>query len=194
MGFGLIVISVFANSNESKIEASAVFAGGCFWCMEPPFDKLDGVVLTTSGYIGGLAENAHYKKVSAGTTQHVEAIKVDYDPSKVSYAELLQVFWKNVDPFDDRGQFCDKGAQYLSYIYVGGEEEAKLADQSLAQIKQRFAQSMPSKAVATKVVSRTAFFPAEQYHQDYYQRNPIRYKFYRGRCGRDKRLKALWGG
>lgn len=173
---------------EVKTTASAIFAGGCFWCMEPPFDKLDGVMSTTSGYIGGKAENAQYKKISAGATRHVEAVKIEYDSAKISYEALLNVFWRNVDPLDGVGQFCDKGDQYLSYIYVGSESERRLAESSLAEVQEKFAQP-----VVTKIAMRTAFYPAESYHQDYYQKNPIRYKFYRGRCGRDKRLNELWG-
>ncbi len=166
----------------------AVFAGGCFWCMEPPFDKLDGVLSTDSGYIGGKAENADYKKVSAGRTKHVEALRVTYDSAEISYQQLLNVFWRNVDPFDQRGQFCDKGNQYKSYIYYGDMDERALAETSLEQVVATF-----DRVVATKVLAASTFYPAETYHQDYYLKNPIRYKFYRSRCGRDDRLKTVWG-
>ncbi len=193
--FGLVCISIFSlysfadvHKGESDSVKEAVFAGGCFWCMEPPFDKLDGVLSTDSGYIGGKAENADYKKISAGKTKHVEALRVRYDAAKTGYQQLLNVFWRNVDPFDQRGQFCDKGAQYKSYIYYGDEQEKGLAEASLGKVVETF-----DRAVATKVQAASAFYPAETYHQNYYLKNPIRYKFYRARCGRDDRLKALWG-
>ncbi len=166
----------------------AVFAGGCFWCMEPPFDKLEGVLSTDSGYIGGKAENANYKKISAGKTKHVEALRVRYNPAKIGYQQLLNVFWRNVDPFDQFGQFCDKGSQYKSYIYYAGAEEKALAEESLGKVAETFGQ-----AVATEVLAVSEFYPAETYHQNYYLKNPIRYKFYRSRCGRDDRLKTVWG-
>ncbi len=185
--FPLMSFAEVQKAQEVMIK-EAVFAGGCFWCMEPPFDALDGVLATDSGYIGGKAENADYKKISAGGTQHVEALRVRYDASKLNYTLLLNVFWRNVDPFDQRGQFCDKGSQYKSYIYYGDEEEKSLAEASLGRVAETFGQ-----AVATKVLAASAFYPAETYHQNYYLKNPIRYKFYRSRCGRDDRLKALWG-
>lgn len=181
-------LAALANANEKPGASSAVFAGGCFWCMESPYDKLDGVLATTSGYIGGKAKNAVYKKISAGRTKHVEAVKVEYDPKKISYQKLLDVFWRNVDPFDARGQFCDKGAQYLSYIYYASEDERRLAAASLDKVAKQFDQS-----VATKIAATSTFYPAEDYHQNYYQRNPIRYTFYRSRCGRDRRLEEIWG-
>ncbi len=174
--------------HDAQQSASAYFAGGCFWCMEPPFDKLDGVSATVSGYMGGEAATATYKRVSSGSTKHVEVIKVDYDPARVSYETLLEVFWRNVDPLDAQGQFCDKGPQYKSYIYTSSAAEKQLAQASLATIQKRF-----DTPVATKIVDAMAFYPAEAYHQNYYQRNPLRYKFYRSGCGRDRRLEALWG-
>jgi len=183
----LLIISMQVVAEERENKSVAIFAGGCFWCMEPPFDKLEGVLSTTSGYIGGSSETANYKQVSAGKTQHVEAVKVEYDTSKIDYQRLLDVYWVNVDPFDNRGQFCDKGTQYLSYIYYSNPEEKKLADNSLARIEKKF-----GVAVATKIVKVASFYPAESYHQNYYQRNPIRYKFYRRGCGRDGRLNAVW--
>lgn len=189
----LIVVMAFplASSAAQKPApelTNAIFAGGCFWCMESPYDKLEGVTATISGYIGGRAENAHYKKISAGLTRHVEAIQITYDPEKVSYQQLLDVFWKNVDPFDSRGQFCDKGPQYLSYIYYASESERMLAEASLKKVAEGF-----DRNVATKIAASSTFYPAEAYHQNYYQRNPIRYRFYRSRCGRDDRLEELWG-
>jgi len=192
---GLAVLSIFlmsqawaADEKTAQAPSVAIFAGGCFWCMEPPFDKLDGVLTTTSGYIGGEASTANYKKVSAGVTRHYEAVKIEYDASKVSFDTLLAVFWKNVDPFDNRGQFCDKGDQYLSAIFY-------LDDDQLASAKVSFekTQAMLDKPIVTRIVKAAEFYAAEQYHQDYYQRNPIRYKFYRRGCGRDKRLEQVWG-
>lgn len=177
-------------ADEAKQTELAVFAGGCFWCMEPPYDKLDGVVATTSGYIGGSKKDATYKKVSSGGTGHYEAIQVEYDPSVVSYEDLLQVFWLNIDPLDDRGQFCDKGSQYLSAIFPKNDQERAHAEASKGNV-------MPTNAdgsvIKTKILPVSTFYPAEDYHQDYYTKNPLRYKYYRWGCGRDARLKALWG-
>jgi peptide-methionine (S)-S-oxide reductase len=169
-------------------QAAAVFAGGCFWCMEGPFDALDGVISTTSGYTGGGVPDPSYEQVSGGTTGHVEAVRVVYDPGRVDYAKLLDVFWHNVDPFDAGGQFCDRGAQYRSVLFVGDATEQKLAEESKQKLAARF-----GKSIATEVRSAGPFYPAEEYHQDYARRNPFRYRFYRGRCGRDARLEAVWG-
>ncbi|MFV0349382.1 MAG: peptide-methionine (S)-S-oxide reductase MsrA [Halodesulfovibrio sp.] len=170
--------------------ALATFAGGCFWCMEPPFDALEGVISTTSGYTGGHKDNPAYKEVSAGITGHMEALQVTYDPAKVSYETLLDVFWKNIDPLDPYGQFCDKGEQYRSAIFYHTEEQRLAAEESKAAINDsgRF-----DKPVDTRIIKASTFWPAEEYHQDYYKKNPIRYKFYRHNCGRDQRLKKLWG-
>ncbi len=170
--------------------AIATFAGGCFWCMEPPFDKIDGVISTTSGYIGGHKENPTYKQVSRGGTGHTEAVQIVYDPNKVSYAELLETFWHNIDPTMANGQFCDRGDQYRSEIFYHDETQQQ---QALAS-KQALDELKPFKApVVTRITTATMFYPAEEYHQDYYQKNPLRYKFYRHGCGRDKRLEELWG-
>ena len=179
--------SVFA---EEARHASAIFAGGCFWCMEPPFDKLDGVISTTSGYIGGHLDNPTYKQVSAGRTGHTEAVEVVYDPARISYGALLDVFWRNVDPVDGRGQFCDKGSQYRSGVFYDGEEQKRAAEKSKAALESsgRFGQP-----IATEIQAATTFYPAEDYHQDYYRKNPLRYKYYRYGCGRDRRLDKLWG-
>ena len=170
--------------------AVAVFAGGCFWCMEPPFDALDGVLSTTSGYTGGRIENPSYEQVSEGGTGHREAVRVEYDPARVSYPQLLDVFWHNVDPLDGGGQFCDRGSQYASAIFVADAEQRRLAEASKQALEQskRFA-----KPIATEILEAGAFYPAEDYHQDYARENPIRYRFYRNGCGRDARLKAVWG-
>jgi peptide-methionine (S)-S-oxide reductase len=168
--------------------AIATFAGGCFWCMEPPFDKLPGVRSTTSGYTGGHVPNPSYEAVSSGTTGHIEAVQVVYDPGQVSYAQLLDVFWRNVDPLSADGQFCDRGPTYASAIFYHDEEQRRLAEDSKRQLTGRFPQP-----IVTTIRPAVAFYPAEAYHQDYYKKNPIRYKFYRTTCGRDTRLTALWG-
>ncbi|SDJ88769.1 peptide-methionine (S)-S-oxide reductase MsrA [Microbulbifer yueqingensis] len=180
--------SPFAEEGTKSIR-TAVFAGGCFWCMEPPYDRLDGVVETISGYSGGKVANPTYEQVSSGRTGHAEVVQVRYDASKVSYPQLLEVFWRNVDPFDAGGQFCDRGNQYRSAIFYANEREKKLAEESKRALEQKF-----GKDIATQIVPAATFYPAEDYHQNYYQRNPIRYKFYRYRCGRDQRLEKVWGG
>jgi peptide-methionine (S)-S-oxide reductase len=170
--------------------ARATFAGGCFWCMEKPFDDLEGVVSTTSGYIGGQRKDPTYEEVSSGTTGHAEAVQVLYDPSQVTYEKLLEVFWRNVDPLDAGGQFCDRGSQYRTGIFVHDAAQRQEAERS----KKALADSGRLKSpVVTQIVDATAFYPAEDYHQDYYLRNPIRYKFYRYNCGRDQRLEEVWG-
>ncbi len=170
--------------------AVAIFAGGCFWCMEPPYDKLDGVLSTTSGYIGGDVENPTYEQVSSGRTGHREALQVEYDPARVSYQELLDVFWRNIDPLDPRGQFCDKGFQYTSAIYAVDASQRAAAEESLAAIA---GSGKLDGRIETEILDAGVFYPAEDYHQDYYVKNPVRYKFYRWNCGRDARLSKLWG-
>ncbi|MFT5395115.1 MAG: peptide-methionine (S)-S-oxide reductase [Gammaproteobacteria bacterium] len=166
----------------------AIFAGGCFWCMEGPFDKLDGVVSSTSGYSGGHTENPTYKSSSTGTTGHYEAVQIEYDSSKVSYQQLLDVYWKNIDPFDARGQFCDKGPQYRAAIFTMNDDEKELAVKSKAALQQK----LKNKAkVVTEILPAKQFYAAEDYHQDYYKKNPVRYKYYRYGCGRDKRLEQV---
>lgn len=167
---------------------SAVFAGGCFWCLESPFDALSGVVETQPGYTGGLRPDPTYEEVSSGTTGHVEAVRIVYDPVKLDFGTLLEVFWRNIDPADDGGQFCDRGPQYRSAIFVADKAEefqAKASRERLASEK--------GFAVATEILPRSEFYPAEEYHQDYYRKNPIRYHFYRQGCGRDERLRQIWG-
>ena len=168
--------------------AVATFAGGCFWCVEADFDKVEGVISTTSGYTGGHAANPTYEQVSHGGTGHAEAVEVVYDPAKVSYNKLLDVFWHNIDPLAKDRQFCDHGDQYRSAIFYRGEEQHALAEASKGAVEKRFKQS-----VATQIVPAGPFYKAEEYHQDYYLKNPIRYKFYRFNCGRDARLEELWG-
>lgn len=182
----LIFTQVFAESQNE----TAIFAGGCFWCMEPPFDKVDGVISTTSGYTSGDKRNPTYREVSAGSTGHTEAIQIVFDPNKVSYDELLEIFWKNIDPVAIDRQFCDSGSQYRSGIYYLGEAQKSAAKQSI----QRLENNKPFKgAIATEIVSASTFYTAEDYHQDYYQKNPLRYKYYRYACGRDQRLEEIWG-
>lgn len=170
--------------------ATATFAGGCFWCMEPPFDEIDGVVSTTSGYTGGIKKAPTYAEVSAGTTGHAEAVEVRYDPSKVSYAELLEVFWRNIDPLTADRQFCDRGSQYRAAIYYHDAEQERFARESKAQLERsgRFGDPL-----VTEIEEASVFYRAEEYHQDYYTKNPLRYKLYRFGCGRDQRLAQLWG-
>lgn len=168
--------------------STAIFAGGCFWCMEPPYDRQPGVTSTTSGYIGGELENPGYDDVSRGGTGHAEAVKITYDPDAIDYAELLEIFWRNVDPFAEDRQFCDTGPQYRSAIFYQGERQRELAEASLAEMQERFGQ-----AIATEIAPANTFWDAEDYHQNYYEKNPLRYKFYRFRCGRDDRLEEVWG-
>jgi len=170
--------------------ALATFAGGCFWCMEPPFDKLPGVISTTSGYMGGKKRYPTYEEVSAGWTGHAEVVQVAYDPSKVSYEKLLDVFWHNVDPTVRDKQFCDEGNQYRTAIFAHDEAQLKAAEASKAAL----AKTKPFKdPIVTPVQMAGEFWPAEEYHQDYYVKNPVRYSYYRTGCGRDARLKQLWG-
>jgi peptide-methionine (S)-S-oxide reductase len=169
---------------------TATFAGGCFWCMEPPFDKLDGVISTTSGYTGGHKKSPTYREVSRGGTGHAEAVQVIYDPERISYTELLYTYWHNIDPTSANGQFCDRGDPYRSEIFYHNEAQLQLAVSS----RQALEKSKPFREpVVTGISQATDFYPAEDYHQDYYQMNPVRYTFYRYGCGRDKRLEELWG-
>ena len=182
----------------SSATAKATFAGGCFWCMEPPFDKIDGVFSTTSGYIGGKQKYPTYEQVSAGITGHTEVVQVVYDPKKVSYRQLLEVFWKNIDPVTKDRQFCDGGSQYRAGVFWHDDEQKKLADESKALLNKglAFGSARPvgfKGGVVTEVTQAAEFWPAEEYHQDYYTKNPIRYAYYRNGCGRDNRLKQLWG-
>ena len=177
------------DSVKSKEKATATFAGGCFWCMEPPFDAEPGVLETIVGYTGGSTENPTYKQVSAGGSGHAESIQIIYDPAIVSYDRLLEIFWKNIDPLDSDGQFCDKGSQYRSAIFYHNEEQKKLAEVSKKRIEE--SGSLPG-SIVTEIVPALTFYPAEEYHQEYYKKNPIRYKFYRRGCRRDKRLAELW--
>ncbi|MFT4676888.1 MAG: peptide-methionine (S)-S-oxide reductase [Candidatus Azotimanducaceae bacterium] len=194
----LMVFGCFAEptSNSDAVNAepmdyrTAVFAGGCFWCMEPPFDKLPGVISTVSGYAGGHLIAPTYRDVTGGRSGHLEVIQITYDPGKVSYEELLDVFWVNVDPVDGGGQFCDRGESYTTAIFTSTDREQKLAQESQVKVQQRLSQEIQT---PIRPLKSPGFYPAEDYHQNYYQKNSIRYKFYRSSCGRDSRLKALWG-
>ncbi len=177
-------------ASQPQHAETATFAGGCFWCMEPPFEKLDGVISTISGYTGGSLENPTYKQVSRGNTGHTEAVQVSYDPARVSYEELLEIFWRNIDPTTAGGQFCDWGTQYRSEIFYHNEEQKRLATESRARLEKEKTFEEP---IVTPITAAATFYPAEDYHQDYYKKNPVRYKFYRYGCGRDKRLEELWG-
>lgn len=181
--FLLMTISATLAAGQSK---EAIFAGGCFWCLQADFDKLPGVVQTISGYDGGDSQNPTYEQVSSGTTNYAESVKVIYDPTKVSYDTLLTYFWHHIDPTVQDAQFCDMGKQYRSAIFFLDNEQAQQAQASLLKIKKFFPH------VYTEIVPSTHFYPAEEYHQDYYKKNPIRYKFYRLNCGRDARIKEVW--
>ncbi len=168
----------------------ATFAGGCFWCVESDFDKIDGVISTTSGYIGGTVANPTYEQVSAKVTGHAEAVEIVYDPGKVTYERLLEYFWRTTDPTTKDRQFCDSGSPYRPAIFAHNADQLKAAQASRAALEK----SKPFKEpIVTEILLATAFYPAEAYHQDYYLKNPVRYKYYRNGCGRDSRLKQLWG-
>ncbi len=170
--------------------ATATFAGGCFWCMESPFDKLDGVFSVTVGYAGGSKAKPTYEQVSAGSTGHTESVELKYDPGKIGYAKLLDVFWHNIDPLTANAQFCDHGNQYRSAIFFHDAEQKRLAEASKVELEKSGRFKQP---IVTEIASATTFWPAEEYHQHYYLKNPLRYKYYRLSCGRDRRLEELWG-
>ena len=170
--------------------ATAVFAGGCFWCEETAFEGVPGVVAVISGYTGGFKDNPTYEEVSSGTTGHAESVQVHYDPGVTSYAKLLDIFWHNVDPTQADGQFCDRGPEYRSVIFYHGEDQHRLALETEKQIQ---ASGRLKKPIVTQIVPASTFYPAEEYHQDFYKKNPQRYHEYREGCGRDARLKELWG-
>ena len=167
---------------------TAIFAGGCFWCTESDFDKLPGVVETLSGYTGGEAETADYQQVSAGGTDHIESVAVFFDPTKTSYAELVGAFWPTIDPLTANAQFCDHGYQYSSAVYYVNDEQKALLESSRDALEARF-----DEPIHTLILPRQPFYAAEDYHQDYYEKNPLRYTFYRTTCGRDARLEEIWG-
>jgi peptide-methionine (S)-S-oxide reductase len=170
--------------------AKAVFAGGCFWCVEADFDKVDGVLSTTSGYTGGTTSNPTYQQVSSKATGHAEAVEIVYDPKKVSYQKLLEHYWRSIDPTTPNAQFCDHGSPYRTAIFTQDESQWQAARDSLAALEKIKPFKEP---IVTEIVRGASFYPAEEHHQDYYKKNPIRYQYYRTRCGRDARVKALWG-
>jgi peptide methionine sulfoxide reductase msrA/msrB len=192
---GVLWLLAGAQARETKAAAAtgglarATFAGGCFWCMEPPFEKVPGVQSVTSGYAGGRVKNPSYDQVSAGGTGHAEVVQIAYDPSKVSYEQLLEVFWRNVDPTDAGGQFCDRGDQYRTGIFYEGESQRRAATESKSALAASGALGRP---IVTEVAALEKFYPAEGYHQDFYKKSPARYYSYRAGCGRDKRLEELW--
>ncbi|MFN2385104.1 MAG: peptide-methionine (S)-S-oxide reductase MsrA [Thermoanaerobaculia bacterium] len=191
-----VAVLLFASCLPAQTAAAkprleqATFAGGCFWCMEPPFDVLPGVVSTTSGYAGGAERNPTYEQVSAGVTGHAEVVQVAYDPAKISYERLLDVFWRNIDPTTSDRQFCDRGRQYRPAIFFHGEAQKQLAEASKRKIERSGTIKAP---IVTQITPLAQFYPAEEYHQDFYKKNPVRYKTYRFGCGRDARLAELWG-
>jgi peptide-methionine (S)-S-oxide reductase len=180
--------SFAAQPAPGRPTAHATFAGGCFWCMVHPFDQLPGVISVTSGYTGGGKKNPTYEEVSSGSTGHAESVDVVYDPTKISYEKLLDTYWHNVDPFAKNYQFCDHGTQYRSAIFVHDENQKRLAEASKAEVQKRFKQP-----IQTEITPASTFWPAEEYHQDYYKKNSLQYRFYRTSCGRDHRLREIWG-
>jgi peptide-methionine (S)-S-oxide reductase len=194
---GAVIILVVGFSNvprpsvaESGEPAKAYFAGGCFWCMEEVFEKVDGVIAAVSGYMGGTVQDPSYEDVSSGRTGHAESVEVLYDPSKVTYNQLLEAFWRNVDPITPNAQFCDHGTQYRAAIFYQNDQEKRFAEESKQAIEQSKRFSQP---IVTQIVMASRFYVAEEYHQDFYKKNPIRYKFYKYNCGRAQRLDELWG-
>lgn len=182
-----LCLATFTVAHAQDTE-TAIFAGGCFWCVESDFDTVDGVISTTSGYTGGVTESPTYKNHTKG--RHREAVEIVFDPTKVSYEELVEIFWRSVDPTDDGGQFCDRGFSYTTAIYALDNSQAQIAEASKASIVE---QELLSKPLVTPIEMAATFWPAETYHQDYYQKNPLRYKFYRTSCGRDKQVERVWG-
>jgi peptide-methionine (S)-S-oxide reductase len=169
-------------------QAEAIFSGGCFWCMEPPFEKLQGVSAVISGYTGGHKKNPSYDEVSYGSTGHAEAVRILYNPEQISYAELVKIFWHTIDPTQANGQFCDHGDQYRTAIFYRNEEEKRLAEESKKEVEKQL-----KRPVVTQIVAATEFYVAEDYHQDFYKKSSVRYNMYRMGCGRDRRLRELWG-
>ena len=174
----------------ASTSAKAYFAGGCFWCMEEAFEKVSGVIAAVSGYMGGTVPNPTYEQVSAGKTGHAESVEVTYDPSKVSYPQLLDAFWRNVDPVTANAQFCDHGNQYRAAIFPSTPEEQRLAEESRKALQDSKRFPLP---IVTQIAQASTFYPAEEYHQDFYKKNPVRYKFYKFNCGRTQRLEEVWG-
>jgi peptide-methionine (S)-S-oxide reductase len=195
LAMAVFLIGTWSVQSTSQAAAGATpskayFAGGCFWCMEEVFEKVEGVLSATSGYMGGTVASPSYEEVSAGRTGHAESVEVVYDPAKVSYQKLLEAFWHNVDPITPNAQFCDHGSQYRSAIFFQTDEEKRASDASKQGIEQSRRFTEP---IVTQIVIASQFYPAEEYHQDFYKKNPVRYKFYKYNCGRAQRLETLWG-
>lgn len=197
LAFSAFTSTVYADESAAEKPGAAntgrelaTFAGGCFWCLEAALDKVKGVVSTTSGYNGGKEENPTYKQVSSGATGHYETVQIEFDPKVVSYNKVLETFWKNIDPLDSRGQFCDKGPQYRSAIFYHNEQQKKAAQDSLEKLS---LSTFKDKPLATKILPMDTFYPAEDYHQDYYKKNPVQYNSYYYGCGRARRLREVWG-
>lgn len=193
--FAILLVGAWTVQSTSRAATDATpskayFAGGCFWCMEEAFEKVEGVLSATSGYMGGRVANPSYEEVSAGRTGHAESVEVVYDPSRVSYQKLLEAFWHNVDPLTPNAQFCDHGSQYRSAIFYQTDEEKRTSETSKQTLEQSKRFTEP---IVTQIVQASQFYPAEEYHQDFYKKNPIRYKFYKYNCGRAQRLETLWG-
>jgi peptide-methionine (S)-S-oxide reductase len=185
-------LTLWSGSMDARaaVPAKAYFAGGCFWCMEEAFEQVEGVIAVASGYMGGTVANPSYEQVSAGHTGHAESVEVLYDPSRVTYQKLLEVFWRNIDPVVPNAQFCDHGTQYRSAIFYSTDEERRFAEESKRALEQ--SKKLPA-LIVTQLVQASTFYQAEDYHQDYYKKNPLRYKYYKYGCGRAQRLEALWG-
>lgn len=186
----LLAVCALAISPARAADAVATFAGGCFWCSESDFEKVPGVVSAVSGYIGGQVDHPSYEEVSAGGTGHAEAVEIRFDPAQVSYERLLQIYWHSIDPYTADAQFCDHGRQYRSAIFVHDDAQRTAAERTRAELAQRYPDRPP---IVTEIVAAGLFWPAEAYHQDYYKKNPVRYRYYRWGCGRDQRLDELWG-
>ena len=187
---GTLSVQTISQAAGNETQGKAYFAGGCFWCMEEVFENVEGVLSVTSGYMGGTVARPSYEEVSAGRTGHAESVEVVYDPAKVSYQKLLDAFWLNVDPITPNAQFCDHGSQYRSAIFFQTDEEKRTSETSKQAIEQS---SRFKDQIVTQIVMASQFYPAEEYHQDFYKKNPIRYKFYKYNCGRAQRLETLWG-
>lgn len=195
MAAGLMTCAALTGGLSSGVQgasttAKAYFAGGCFWCMEEAFEKVDGVIAVVSGYMGGTVANPTYEQVSDGGTGHAESIEVTYDPTKITYQKLLDAFWRNVDPIMPNAQFCDHGTQYRAVVFYSTDEEKRLSEESKSKLEQSKRFPAP---IVTQLAQASTFYPAEDYHQDYYKKNPLRYKYYKYSCGRAQRLEALWG-
>ena len=187
---GLAAAQAQPSPGAKPATARATFAGGCFWCMEEVYDKVPGVIATVSGYMGGQSKNPTYEQIGTGRTGHAEVVQVEYDPAKVGYAKLLEVFWRNIDPTQKDAQFCDQGSQYRSGVFYHDEEQKRLAEASRLALQK----NKPFRGeIVTEITQASQFYPAEGYHQDFHQKNPTRYKFYKSGCGREARLQQLWG-